>query len=1019
MEKRKEKLQRPLLFSARTQPSSDRHKYTISDKLDNRVFPMQTLTMNTDSLEDDDLHDIQAGTSPLAVCLGVVCCPLTVFCSWFTVPVREEAVLLSYGKYTGTITDPGCHFANCFGREIIKISTRKQSIELPNTKIVDRNGSPLIISGIVVFQFINSKRAALDIQNALSFVRDQSQAVMKQIVSEYPYECHEDVDTDYKGACLKTEAAEIGEKLVQRLQSKVNIAGAKVISFQFNELSYAPEIAQGMLKKQQAMATVGARRTIVEGAVEIAHGAIVKLEGKGIRLEPAEQTRLVTNLLTVICSENDVQPTVNVATSSIMLKRVSWLASWLGRLPDENAPLSPEALNEFRQYLIDHMVSEWQPQYIDFDALVAILHRELEAKDKRKYPRLNDGGEYEKEEENTFFQTIEEVESCRSSANVSLIDLQATGGRLWEVLGEEYIKINDFFNEIDSQVRTTLDKLEQEAAEFSVSEEVKMLKSRKQLTEAFIQLHRGITMLQSYSAVNHGAALEIIKIHDMLSLNETRDSLIEEHRRSSQQIYHLNQQPFWIRSHSLQDILHKTEKIYSKTFDLNMDKTKAVLNRQRKILSQQAVFTLGLWCGVNLALFMVLLLLFFWNSEQFNTQAFFAGFPLFRGIGMLLFQIWWWGVMTYIYKEWKINYVLILHLDPPSALGHYHIFKITGLLTSIWLSCFILFTVHTKTGFSLFALPHEWFPIIMLCIFSALALNPFHFFYRSTRWWLAKTLFMCLFSPLTDTIFVHFFVSDIMTSMPKFFGEIEYMLCYLISGDWKVNESGRCTAWVTFLLPYTVMFPLWIRFWQCIRRYVQTREKEHLANAGKYFSSMSCQVFGAINKFQSYNPSWEATRVFWAMSFCVATIYVYVWDIVMDWGLGLPHRKTRFAFLRNNLIFRPAVYYLVIFLDGLGRFSWTNNLIFRPAVYYLVIFLDGLGRFSWTWALTQTPIPGLHPVYVPLIFAGIEISRRSMWGIIRVEYEHLKNCIKYKALREVPLPKWTPTKTPSSSGKLN
>ncbi|PRP88313.1 hypothetical protein PROFUN_03422 [Planoprotostelium fungivorum] len=284
---------------------------TTASKLPTHSYMMQALQMTE---EEDDLHDIEVGsTSPLAVCLGITCCPITVLCSWFTVPVREEAVLLSYGKYTGTVTDPGCHFATCFGREIIKISTRKQSIELPNTKIVDRNGSPLLISGIVVFQFINSKRAALDIQNAFTFIRDQSQAVMKQIVSEYPYECHEDVDTDYKGACLKTEAAEIGERLVQRLQSKVNIAGAKVISFQFNELSYAPEIAQGMLKKQQAMATVGARRTIVEGAVEIAHGAVMRLEERGIKLDQAEQTRLVTNLLTVICSETDVQPTLSVS----------------------------------------------------------------------------------------------------------------------------------------------------------------------------------------------------------------------------------------------------------------------------------------------------------------------------------------------------------------------------------------------------------------------------------------------------------------------------------------------------------------------------------------------------------------------------------------------------------------------------------------------------------------------------------------------------------------------------------
>lgn len=167
-------------------------------------------------------------------------------------------------------------------------------------------------------------------QNAAQFILNQSQAVMKQIVSEYPYEPLHDQP---HGVCLKTESSEVGKRLVEVLQSKVHVAGAKILSFQFNELSYAPEvcglcgvaclcgglsspsffptlhpllffsfsqIASGMLKKQQAMATVAARTTIVQGAVEIAYGAITMLEQKGIVFDNAEKTKMVGNLLTVI-----------------------------------------------------------------------------------------------------------------------------------------------------------------------------------------------------------------------------------------------------------------------------------------------------------------------------------------------------------------------------------------------------------------------------------------------------------------------------------------------------------------------------------------------------------------------------------------------------------------------------------------------------------------------------------------------------------------------------------------------
>jgi len=223
---------------------------------------------------------------------------------------QEEVVLLNFGKYTGTVRTPGCHFANFCGRDIRRVSKQKISIDLPETKVVDRNGNPLRISAIVVFSIVNSKRAAIDVQNCNQFVFNQSQAVMKQIVSQYPYE-HLNEEEDHL-PCLKTEAEEISHKLVGALQEKVNIAGAQVLSFQFNELSYAPEIAAGMLKKQQAMATVAARKTIVEGAVEIAYGAVQKLSAKGIHMDGAEQTRLVSNLLTVICAETEVQPTLNV-----------------------------------------------------------------------------------------------------------------------------------------------------------------------------------------------------------------------------------------------------------------------------------------------------------------------------------------------------------------------------------------------------------------------------------------------------------------------------------------------------------------------------------------------------------------------------------------------------------------------------------------------------------------------------------------------------------------------------------
>jgi len=130
---------------------------------------------------------------------------------------------------------------------------------------------------------------------------------LKQIVSRYPYESEE-------GHCLKTDSEIISREVVRILQDRVKIAGVLINSFTFNEISYAPEIASGMLKRQQASAILQARKLIVHGAVEIAHGAVSELQQRGIILDDAAKCKVVSNLLTVICSESNAAPVIPLTT---------------------------------------------------------------------------------------------------------------------------------------------------------------------------------------------------------------------------------------------------------------------------------------------------------------------------------------------------------------------------------------------------------------------------------------------------------------------------------------------------------------------------------------------------------------------------------------------------------------------------------------------------------------------------------------------------------------------------------
>jgi len=227
----------------------------------------------------------------------MLCAP----CSFMrTVREVEDGVVFVWGEYQGTLSSPGIYCLNPSGLELKTISKQKQSISLLPTKIVDKIGNPLMVSGIVVFYYSDTKKIAIDIRDPYPYVANAAQAVLKKVVSKYPFE-----STRQGQLCLRLHSKQIAKDLTSSLQQDLNSAGVTVVSFQFNELSYATEIAQGMLKRQQAQAMVAARTKIVSGALNISLGAVEELEKQGMGVKAEDKARIITNLLTLISSENE------------------------------------------------------------------------------------------------------------------------------------------------------------------------------------------------------------------------------------------------------------------------------------------------------------------------------------------------------------------------------------------------------------------------------------------------------------------------------------------------------------------------------------------------------------------------------------------------------------------------------------------------------------------------------------------------------------------------------------------
>lgn len=232
--------------------------------------------------------------------------PLT---SCFVVSEREAVVNLFCGHYYGTITSPGFYFRNWVCVEGRRISTAIQSLDIANVKTADANGNPLLVSGIVSWAVVDARRAALDVAEPRRFVADQAPAVLKRVVAQYPYEA-ESVPGAVEVPTLRTETEVVASRMMNLLQERVDVAGVRILSFQLNELSYAPEIAQAMLKRQQADALVAARAKIVAGAVGIARDAAAS-DSLGAMTDQ-ERARTVRDLLIVLVGEREAMPTVTV-----------------------------------------------------------------------------------------------------------------------------------------------------------------------------------------------------------------------------------------------------------------------------------------------------------------------------------------------------------------------------------------------------------------------------------------------------------------------------------------------------------------------------------------------------------------------------------------------------------------------------------------------------------------------------------------------------------------------------------
>jgi SPFH domain / Band 7 family len=221
----------------------------------------------------------------------------------------EARVVQLFGSYQGTVRDPGLHWVNPFTKRR-RVSTRIRNHETPIAKVNDADGNPIEIAAVVVWRVDDTAKAIYAVDDFVQFVATQTETAVRHIATSYAY------DTRGTGALsLRDNADEITQQLSTEIAARVAAAGVKIIESRLTRLSYAAEIAQAMLRQQQASAVVGARQRIVEGAVGMVKLALQQLEEEGVvELDEERKAAMVSNLLVVLCSEQATQQVVNTGS---------------------------------------------------------------------------------------------------------------------------------------------------------------------------------------------------------------------------------------------------------------------------------------------------------------------------------------------------------------------------------------------------------------------------------------------------------------------------------------------------------------------------------------------------------------------------------------------------------------------------------------------------------------------------------------------------------------------------------
>ncbi|OIW21325.1 hypothetical protein TanjilG_32138 [Lupinus angustifolius] len=461
--------------------------------------------------------------------------------------------------------------------------------------------------------------------------------------------------------------------------------------------------------------------------------------------------------------------------------------------------------------------------------------------------------------------------------------------------------------------------------------------AEKMIRSAFVELYRGLGLLKTYSTLNMVAFAKILKKFDKVSCQKVSASYLKEVKKSH-----------FLSSDKVVRQIDEVESIFTKHF-ANNERKKAMkfLRPQQHKDSHMTTFLVVLahLCGVY--------------SPTKEPASMKIVYPVFSVFALLSLHLFMYGCNLFMWKSARINYNFIFEFSPSTALKHRDAFLICTTLMTTVVGAMVIHLLLTAAGFS----PNQIdaIPGVLLLCFIVLLICPFDIFYRPTRYCFIRVIRNIVCSPFYKIPLLRY---------------LETTSCHILAGIIKTYNpetcySGRLYMEITYIISF---LPYYWRALQCLRRWYDDSDANHLANMGKYVSAMVA-AGARVTYSRIDNPLWLSIVIITSLG---ATTYQLYWDFIKDWGLLNPNSQN--PWLRDDLILK------------------------NKGIYFASMALNVVLRVTWVLTVMRFKVGHVQSRLLEFLFASLEVIRRGHWNFYRLENEHLNNVGRFRAVKTVPLP---------------